>query len=236
MFNKTRLSLILGASLILPSCTLMLWERDKPYSTYYSTQVVAEDQIHSFAVVKSGHQQAELPAGSLIMMSGQHWFVLEPQDSQDLIKILSAKLNKAFDLTYSCSSDTRLQALPVTLHDAKSNQFTSDFCLSYQTSKAQEKATLKNLGFKLEKDGRYTYEVAAKGRYYATPQAFKADYKFETRVPVKISLSTRTTKLDGDTLAENLFLTPLTLATDLIILPLGAVGALGGLIIDGISK
>lgn len=95
--------------------TAMFWHGNNPNESKEVQQTVAKDKIYSFAVVNKNNSQ--LPEGSLVMIGEKYWFVINPNDSAQLINILNIKLDKPFQITETAnpSENTHNKALPVTL-------------------------------------------------------------------------------------------------------------------------
>ena len=166
-------------------------------------KTVAKDNIHAFGVVAQDNTQLE--TGSLVMMGGKYWFVVNPKDSAKLKAVLDAKLSKRFQMVRQNPKQV-YEALPVELKSPEAQTFRSNFCLRYDTQKAAEIAKLKQLAFKpVELDGKtvYTRCIATEGHYYATPKNVAEDRRFDTAVPVRIyyvetKKSTRCLEVDGE--------------------------------------
>lgn len=229
LFRKTT-AVVLTATLTLNGCTVMLWGMNDPFSKTTTLHTVAKDRIHAFGTVAKDNPQLE--KGSLVMMGGTYWFVVNPEDSAKLAGVLNVKLDKPFQ-TVQHNPRFEHKALPVELESPESQNFSSDFCLRYDTAKAADIAKLTQIGFKpFELDGKtiYTRCVSARGTYYATPQNLKADYRFEQSIPVELYYPVTKKHTDGWKLAGNILQTPLTLALDavgaVVMLPVAALGAI----------
>ncbi|HEZ6039651.1 TPA: hypothetical protein WI284_000836 [Neisseria meningitidis] len=231
LFRKTTAA-VLAATLMLNGCTLMLWGMNNPVSETITRKHVDKDQIRAFGVV--AEDNAQLEKGSLVMMGGKYWFVVNPEDSAKLTGILKAGLDKPFQIVEDTPSYARHQALPVKLESPGSQNFSTEgLCLRYDTDKPADIAKLKQLGFEaLKLDNRtiYTRCVSAKGKYYATPQKLNADYHFEQSVPADIYYTVTKKHTDKSKLFENIAYTPTTLILDavgaVLVLPAAALGAL----------
>lgn len=226
-FRHTMVALLIG-TLILNGCTAMLWGMNDPFHKTYTEKTVAKDQIHAFGVVAKDNMQLE--KGSLVMMGGKYWFVVNSKDSAELKAILDVKLDKQFQIVQH-NPRYAYEALPVELESPEKQTFSSKFCLRYDTNKAADIAKLEKLAFKpveLDEKTVYTRCVSAKGNYYATPNNVAEDYRFEKSVPVRIYYKETKTKTDGWKLTNNILQTPFTLALDavgaVLVLPLTALG------------
>ena len=71
--------------------TAMFWHGNNPNESKEVQQTVAKDKIYSFAVVNKNNSQ--LPEGSLVMIGEKYWFVINPNDSAQLINILNIILD-----------------------------------------------------------------------------------------------------------------------------------------------
>lgn len=230
LFRKTTAA-VLAATLMLNGCTLMLWGMNNPVSETITRKHVDKDQIRAFGVV--AEDNAQLEKGSLVMMGGKYWFVVNPEDSAKLTGILKAGLDKPFQIVEDTPSYARHQALPVKLESPGSQNFSTDgLCLRYDTDRPDDIAKLKQLEFEaVELDNRtiYTRCVSAKGKYYATPQKLNADYHFEQSVPADIYYTVTKKHTDKSKLFENIAYTPTTLILDaaaaVLVLPMAALGA-----------
>lgn len=207
------------AAMSLNGCTLLLWGHDNPFSETTTQHEVAKDEIQAFGVVKQANSQLE--QGSLVMMGKQNWFVVNPQDSAKLQGVLNVKLDKAFQIVGKYNHQP-LQSFPVVLKAADNNDFSTDFCLRYDTAKAADIVKLKALSFKEVQPGKsaknqtpyYLHCTGAAGKFYRTPQNYRADYRFETPFPVSVTYSITKKHTDAGKLVGNIVMTPLTLAGD----------------------
>ncbi|HEZ0009296.1 TPA: hypothetical protein WD526_000096 [Neisseria meningitidis] len=231
LFRKTTAA-VLAAALMLNGCTAMMWGMNDPFSQTTVYKHVDKDQIRAFGVVAKDN--AQLEKGSLVMMGGKYWFVVNPEDSAKLTGILKAGLDKPFQIVEDTPSYARHQALPVKLESPSSQNFSTEgLCLRYDTDKPADIAKLKQLGFEaVELDNRtiYTRCVSAKGKYYATPQKLNADYHFEQSVPADIYYTVTEKHTDKSKLFANILYTPppfliLDAAGAVLALPAAALGA-----------
>lgn len=230
LFRKTTAA-VLAATLMLNGCTLMLWGMNNPVSETITRKHVDKDQIRAFGVV--AEDNAQLEKGSLVMMGGKYWFVVNPEDSAKLTGILKAGLDKPFQIVEDTPSYARHQALPVKLESPGSQNFSTEgLCLRYDTDRPADIAKLKQLEFEaVELDNRtiYTRCVSAKGKYYATPQKLNADYHFEQSVPADIYYTVTEKHTDKSKLFGNILYTPPLLILDaagaVLALPAAALGA-----------
>ncbi|STZ75694.1 hypothetical protein [Bergeriella denitrificans] len=226
---KTTAALV-AATMLLNGCTTMMWGMNDPFSESTRYVPVGQDDIHAFGTVKEN--TAQLERGSLVMMGGKYWFVVNPKDSAKLAEILNAKLDKQFQMV-ELNPRYRYNALPVTLKEKGGAEFSSSFCLRYDTVKAAEIKQLEALAFKetkIDKQTAYVRCVEASGKYYNVPQQMKADYRFEQSVPVEIRYKVTTRQTDYGKLIQNVGYTPLTLMGDaalaVVALPFAAIGKL----------
>ncbi|HEZ4654468.1 TPA: hypothetical protein WJA41_001140 [Neisseria meningitidis] len=230
LFRKTTAA-VLAATLMLNGCTFMLWGMNDPFIQTTDRKHVDKDQIRAFGVV--AEDNAQLEKGSLVMMGGKYWFVVNPEDSAKLTGILKAGLDKPFQIVEDTPSYARHQALPVKLESPGSQNFSTEgLCLRYDTDKPADIAKLKQLGFeavKLDNRTIYTRCVSAKGKYYATPQKLNADYHFEQSVPADIYYTVTEEHTDKSKLFANILYTPPFLILDaagaVLALPAAALGA-----------
>ncbi|HEZ4680134.1 hypothetical protein [Neisseria meningitidis] len=230
LFRKTTAA-VLAATLMLNGCTAMMWGMNDPFSQTTAYKHVDKDQIRAFGVVAKDN--AQLEKGSLVMMGGKYWFVVNPEDSAKLTGILKAGLDKPFQIVEDTPSYARHQALPVKLESPGSQNFSTEgLCLRYDTDRPADIAKLKQLEFEaVELDNRtiYTRCVSAKGKYYATPQKLNADYHFEQSVPADIYYTVTKKHTDKSKLFENILHTPPLLILDaagaVLALPAAALGA-----------
>lgn len=228
LFRKTTAA-VLAATLMLNGCTAMMWGMNDPFSQTTAYKHVDKDQIRAFGVVAKDN--AQLEKGSLVMMGGKYWFVVNPEDSAKLTGILKAGLDKPFQIVEDTPSYARHQALPVKLESPGSQNFSTEgLCLRYDTDRPDDIAKLKQLGFKavkLDNQTIYTRCVSAKGKYYATPQKLNADYHFEQSVPVEIYFMVEGKYTDKLKLFGNILYTPPLLILDaagaVLALPIAAL-------------
>ena len=229
LFHKTTAA-VLAAALMLNGCTAMMWGMNDPFSETTAYKHVDKDQIRAFGVVAKDN--AQLEKGSLVMMGGKYWFVVNPEDSAKLTSILKIGLDKPFQMVQHNPRFAH-QALPVKLESPGSQNFSTEgLCLRYDTDRPADIAKLKQLEFEaVELDNRtiYTRCVSAKGKYYATPQKLNADYHFEQSVPADIYYTVTEKHTDKSKLFENILHTPPLLILDaagaVLALPAAALGA-----------
>ena len=146
---------LLISALTLNGCTNDLWERNSPFHKTTTEKTVAKDNIQAFGVVAKDNTQLE--KGSLVMMGGKYWFVVNSKDSAKLKAILDAKLSKRFQMVRQNPKQV-YEALPVELKSPEAQTFRSNFCLRYDTQKVAEIVKLKQLAFKpVELDGKTVY-------------------------------------------------------------------------------
>lgn len=207
------------AAMTLNGCTAMMWKMNDPFSETYTRHEVAKDEIQAFGVVKQANSQ--LAQGSLVMMGRQNWFVVNPDDSARLKGVLEAKLDKAFQIVGGYTHQP-LDSLPVRLKAVDGNDFSTSFCLRYDTVNAADIARLKALSFEAKQPGkqaknRTPYYIRcehASGRFYRSPPEYRADYRFETPFPVTVSYTATKKRTDAAKLVSNIAITPFTLAVD----------------------
>lgn len=214
LFRKTTAA-VLAVALMLNGCTAMMWGMNDPFSETTAYKHVDKDQIRAFGVVAKDN--AQLEKGSLVMMGGKYWFVVNPEDSAKLTGILKIGLDKPFQMVQHNPRFAH-QALPVKLESPGSQNFSTEgLCLRYDTDRPADIAKLKQLEFeavKLDKQTIYTRCVSAKGKYYATPQKLNADYHFERSVPVDIYYTVTEKHTDKSKLFANILYTPPLLILD----------------------
>ncbi|HHX2532398.1 TPA: hypothetical protein ACU8BD_000180 [Neisseria subflava] len=234
-FRRSSTALLVGV-LTLNGCTTDLWERNSPFHKTTTEKTVAKDNIHAFGVVAKDNTQLE--AGSLVMMGGKYWFVVNSKDSAKLKAILDVKLDKQFQMVQQ-NPRYAYKALPVELKSPEAQTFRSKFCLRYDTQKAAEIAKLKQLAFKpVELDDKtvYTRCISTEGHYYATPKNVAEDRRFDTAVPVRIYYVETKTSTDVWKLTGNILKTPLALALDAVGVVIAGSYAVIGEIVDDSRK
>ena len=227
---------LLISALTLNGCTNDLWERNSPFHKTTTEKTVAKDNIQAFGVVAKDNTQ--LGKGSLVMMGGKYWFVVNSKDSAKLKAILDAKLSKRFQMVRQNPKQV-YEALPVELKSPEAQTFRSNFCLRYDTQKVAEIVKLKQLAFKpVELDGKtvYTRCISAEGHYYATPKNVAEDRHFDTAVPVRIYYTETKTSTDVWKLTGNILKTPLALALDAVGVVIAGSYAVIGEIVDDSRK
>ena len=227
---------LLISALTLNGCTNDLWERNSPFHKTTTEKTVAKDNIQAFGVVAKDNTQLE--TGSLVMMGGKYWFVVNSKDSAKLKAILDAKLSKRFQMVRQNPKQV-YEALPVELKSPEAQTFRSNFCLRYDTQKVAEIVKLKQLAFKpVELDGKtvYTRCISAEGHYYATPKNVAEDRHFDTAVPVRIYYTETKTSTDVWKLTGNILKTPLALALDAVGVVIAGSYAVIGEIVDDSRK
>ena len=224
---------LLISALTLNGCTVFLWGENNPFHKTTTEKTVAKDNIQAFGVVAKDNTQLE--TGSLVMMGGKYWFVVNSKDSAKLKAILDAKLSKRLQMVRQNPKQV-YEALPVELKSPEAQTFRSNFCLRYDTQKAAEIAKLKQLAFKpVELDGKtvYTRCIATEGHYYATPKNVAEDRRFDTAVPVRIYYVETKKSTDVWKLTGNILKTPFTLALDAVgAVIAGSYAVIGGIVDD----
>lgn len=227
---------LLISALTLNGCTVFLWGENNPFHKTTTEKTVAKDNIQAFGVVAKDNTQLE--TGSLVMMGGKYWFVVNSKDSAKLKAILDAKLSKRFQMVRQNPKQV-YEALPVELKSPEAQTFRSNFCLRYDTQKVAEIVKLKQLAFKpVELDGKtvYTRCISAEGHYYATPKNVAEDRHFDTAVPVRIYYTETKTSTDVWKLTGNILKTPLALALDAVGVVIAGSYAVIGEIVDDSRK
>lgn len=227
---------LLISALTLNGCTVFLWGENNPFHKTTTEKTVAKDNIQAFGVVAKDNTQLE--TGSLVMMGGKYWFVVNSKDSAKLKAILDAKLSKRFQMVRQNPKQV-YEALPVELKSPEAQTFRSKFCLRYDTQKAAEIAKLKQLAFKpVELDDKtvYTRCISTEGHYYATPKNVAEDRHFDTAVPVRIYYTETKTSTDVWKLTGNILKTPLALALDAVGVVIAGSYAVIGEIVDDSRK
>ena len=112
LFRKTTAA-VLAAALMLNGCTAMMWGMNDPFSETTAYKHVDKDQIRAFGVVAKDN--AQLEKGSLVMMGGKYWFVVNPEDSAKLTGILKIGLDKPFQMVQPCRSNSNRPAARISV-------------------------------------------------------------------------------------------------------------------------
>lgn len=215
--------IILASTLLLSGCfTDYLWgsgggfpfSRSEPAIIKdYRLKKVDEDTIRAF-----GRTQQTQP--QLVMMGDKYWYVMNEQHTEELLEILTVKLPKPFDINYQLSCDNCLKGFQVELlNDGKT--FNIEFSLSYFPQNSHELDTLVKLGFtpNSSKKGLYEQYYRTNGMIYKKSPEVKADYTFETAIPVELVSTEVTTIVDGKELLKKIAWTPAALIGDIILMP-----------------
>lgn len=203
----------------LNGCTLLLWGQHNPFSESTTHHEITQDEIQAFGVVKQANSQ--FARGSLVMMGKENWFVVNPQDSAKLQGILDVKLDKAFQIVNSYNHQL-LKSFPIDLKAAESNDFSTKFCLRYDTDKAADIAKLKALAFETKQPSKSAanqtpYYVRCEhvaGKFYQSPPTYRSDYRFETPFPVTVYHTVTKKHTDKVQLLLNITSTPIAVAAD----------------------
>ncbi|PVX41342.1 hypothetical protein C8D76_10238 [Pasteurella langaaensis DSM 22999] len=205
------------AVLLLSGCTALLWEMSPIVKTHDRERDDGIDTLIAFGRTQA--DKAPLQKGQVVMMGERYWYVVDRDISDYLLPILTINLPQPYTLTNN--KGKRLTELPVTRQE--NNRFESNLCLNYTPQNATETAQLTSRKFELEKlnkSGIYSRCITVKGMIYSKPTGTQADYHFQTRVPIKLTFNVKTTELNAEAISANIMLTPLTLAIDLIWIPL----------------
>ncbi len=215
----------------LNACTSVVWnggiyDADRAINTQTVVRTTGQDHIYAFGHIP--HQSKQPFSGSLVMMGGEFWYMIQPDVSEKIITPLTANLPKRYQITRPYGGDV-LNALPVTITDG--SHFSSDFCLDYRAENETEHQTLRQLGFQPQANPQhYRQCYATVGTIYAKPKQFAEDYRFQENIPVQLTLQQNQTNIQTGKLARNILLTPLALAVDalsgMVMVPILVIGDL----------
>ena len=170
---------VLMCSFLLSSCV----------STKYVSYSVPQDKIIAFAAVKE--TTGDIPKDSLVMFGEKLNYVIIPEQSPYLLKILNVKLSKQYSVVTS-------RNYGILIHP--DNTFSERLCLNYDAENKDEETQLEKLNFeKLKFKNRYHTCVQVNGKVYtANPQQIlPVDYRFKTPVEVKLAVSKRQFDKEG---------------------------------------
>ncbi|ULJ69744.1 thiosulfate sulfurtransferase [Wielerella bovis] len=219
--------LMVAALLVLSlnGCTMMLWGLKPFYTTDYHYQDAGMDNVYAFGQIQQDNPQ--LKAGSLLMMGDKYWYALDKDTAQRLLPVLNAKLARQYQIKDYSHDDVK--GLPVTIY-TENQRFNSNFCLHYTTRDAKEITVLQDLSFKKWDKQPETYVrcFLNNGEIFSKPVSAKSDYRFEQSVPVVLQVRTESKNVDVGDLLGRILVTPLTLAADVVLIPIGLLGAFVG--------
>lgn len=239
MFFK-RTAPALAAALSLSACGTMIWY-DHVNGASHTTETSREsDSIVAFGRTKPDSQT--MPKDKLVMLGNWYIYVItesavqgrQHTDDSRLVEILNVKLSRAFDvhedLRHQTAPDFNAQNggyFPIT-YDKDQNRFSGNFCLNYRENTAlsaarrtAEQRTLDQLQFLKHPSGSRYLCMQVAGQVYAKPDNMNDQYRFETPVPVKLTVTR--SAYDGGRLAKMATL-PLAVAFDIVTLPIQLLG------------
>ncbi|MGQ0286627.1 hypothetical protein ACT2CV_05440 [Pasteurellaceae bacterium 22721_9_1] len=172
---------VIGLSVILSGCTMLLWDYDPVTEETVKREDFAKDNVRAFGQTKTNQQ--------LVMMGDTYWYFINPEESAELFKVLNTKLPKAF-------STAQNQPFNVVLSE-NAKSFYSNFTLYYEPQNSKEKAILENLGFNPTKQNPKLYNKGYRltGEMYLKANDVARNYQFETPLPIHIKTEKTSTKI-----------------------------------------
>lgn len=199
-------------TLLFSGCTLIMWGHNSAIGENTTYQSFAKDTVRAFGKTQSKDK------AQLVLMGDTYWYFIAPEDTEKLLQVLNTQLPKPFATLDNQPFEIKLS------ENAKS--YHSSFELYYLPQNQEEKTKLLNLGFKpTEKNPKlYSNSYALTGEIYRKANNVIKHYQFETALPIDIKLgkTSRYVK-DYSKLIENIGMTPVTLAGDVVLLGLGIV-------------
>ncbi|MDO4693949.1 MAG: hypothetical protein Q4A62_04895 [Eikenella sp.] len=215
------------AALPLSACnTLAVYDHINGPSYTISRQT---DAITAFGRTKADSRT--MPKNELVMLGDKYIYVItsshldipsrQSADNSKLQNILNVKLSQAFVVYEQGLKPEAGGAFPV--HYRRSdNTFSSNFCLNYSENtrlsaaeRAREQQKLDELQFRKAAGGRRFLCMTVNGQVYAKPENMVYQYRFETPIPVKLTVQE---PANGSKIAA--LLMPLALAADIVTLPI----------------
>ncbi|MGX2950635.1 hypothetical protein ACWIUA_07010 [Ursidibacter sp. B-7004-1] len=197
-------------SFILSSCTVMLWGANSAVHSHTYYEQSATDTVRAFGKTQDKNNE------ELVMVGDSYWYFIDKENTADLLKVLNTKLPKAF-----ATSDNK--PFEVRLSD-NAKVFDSTFTLYYEPQNDNERNVLKELGFSLFKDNKlYRKHYSLKGKIYRPSKKIDQNYQFETALPISIQVAKTSNSVDPGKLLQNIALTPITLAGDVVLVAITVV-------------
>lgn len=236
--KKSRIifSLLLAGLVGSGGCiTSTMWQKQTHYKTTVHQNSLGKDAVVAFG--QASQDSSQIQKGSLVMMGKKYWYVLPPQQSNELLSLLQARLSKPYTIVPIFKRDKGMEGstlyaeneFPVEILEEKA-QFNSNFCLEYATTDQNEINTLLKLGFSRDSsrssmanngsiNSVYTQCLSTPGQYFATSNSVSAQYYFTTPISVTLyseELETQRYKEEFGSLgiAKRILLTPGALALD----------------------
>lgn len=234
------LSLTLAMS--ISGCTVWVWTDATQDTTKQKTITLDKDKVVAFGQVQQNHPQ--LAKDSLVMMGEKYWYTFSPEKSKEFFSYLRADLPRAYDVnfnpTHNFGGQATKNAFLVNVED--NGKFWSHFCLSYTLDKdkkiaEKESVQLQKLGFNSDKitgkvkvsltgenisnyqgTSNYSKCLHINGKYFKARSDTKIEYKFQQPLPVALQKNI-TERKKGLNTFEQILLTPLSLAADVVIIP-----------------
>ncbi|EGY52639.1 hypothetical protein [Neisseria shayeganii] len=223
---------VLVAALPLNACnTLAVYDHinGPSYKTSHQT-----DAITAFGRTKADSQT--MPKNELVMLGDKYIYVItssyfdipgrQSADNSKLQNILNVKLSQAFVVYEQGLKPEAGGAFPVR-YQRSDNTFSSNFCLNYAENtrlsaaeRAREQQKLDALQFRKAADGRRFLCMTVNGQVYAKPENMVYQYRFETPIPVKLTVQE---PAHGSKIATAALLMPLALAADIVTFPIQAL-------------
>lgn len=223
----------LAVTLSLSACgTLVAYDHinGPAYKTRHET-----DAVVAFGLTKADSRN--MPQNELVMLGGKYIYVItashldisgrQSADNSKLQHILNAKLSRPFVVHEYGTKPAAGSAFPVR-YQRKDHSFSSDFCLSYlentglsAAERAREQQQLDALRFRKDNDGSRFLCMNVTGEVYAKPADMAYQYRFETPIPVKLTVQEPAGK--GGKIAKAAVIMPLALASDIVTLPIQAL-------------
>lgn len=222
MKSMRNLFIILSATLLAQGCTALLWSANPAVEEVESSkQTQLEDKI--FAIGKNQQAQATIAAGTVLIIGQKNIYVLN-KGSEKLFEIYKNIPDRKY-LSPSLES-----TLEFRLNDA--NAFSGAVTFSYlkQTpiDDSEWDILLNKLGFQKQNDKLATIYLSISGKIHPhadANQSQQAASKFRQSYPVLFYKTKRITQVNPDNIIENAVMTPVSLAGDMILLPLMFLGS-----------
>lgn len=235
MKSKLYALTVVSLCMFISGCNTMLLldGMDKDNSNRERKQ---QDSIIAFGYTKADSQT--MPANELLMLGQDYIYLInhsryniqgrQSASNDKLSHILNAKLSRAFELStapYTADKEDK-GFFPVTL-DRDTQKFSSYFCLNYypntalsQKEQAIEQQKLDALQFKTDYDGRRFLCMTIEGKAYSKPKNMNYQYRFETPIPVKLTVQYETINTNP---ALRILALPFAVAADIVTFPVQAL-------------
>ncbi|TCK01715.1 hypothetical protein EV694_0337 [Volucribacter psittacicida] len=179
-----------------------------------------DDEILAFGMTKEADPR-------FVFLGNKYWYVINKQDSQKLLNLLQTKFKYNFIITndqkmpYLSESGKAVQEELII--KAEYNNFTSSFCLHYQTADKKELKKLEELNFTFnEKTAFYQYCISLKGSLYQAKSLPTTQQRMKQSIPITVIVTGMLSHEQSEfgKIVNKVSLTPMALALDVMTFPL----------------